>query len=93
MGPNAVAILIGARRVTRSHDTHYPFRQDSDFWYLTGFDHPDAIALLRTDGGPEYALYVEDNGLVMQSRSGYARISVTVNDRRILGPLLSKLPF
>ena len=59
MGPDAVAILIGARMVTRSADSQFPFRQDSDFWYLTGFDHPNAIAVLRTDGGPEYALYVE----------------------------------
>src|SRR4029453_13241284 len=52
MGPEAVAILLGARHVTRSRDTDYPFRQDSDFWYLTGFDHPNAVAVLRTDGGP-----------------------------------------
>ena len=59
MGPDAVAIFLAAGVVTRSRDTDYPFRQDSDFWYLTGFDHPNAIAVLRTDGGPEYTLYVE----------------------------------
>jgi len=59
MGPDAVAILSGAGLVTRSNDTHYPFRQDSDFHYLTGFDHPDAVAVLRTDGGPAYTLYVQ----------------------------------
>jgi Xaa-Pro aminopeptidase len=59
MGEGALAIFLGARRVTRSNDTDYPFRQDSDFWYLTGFDHPNATALLRTDGGPEFSLYVE----------------------------------
>jgi len=59
MGPGAVAILLGARPVVRSNDTHYPFRQDSDFWYLTGFGHPNAAALLRTDGGPAFTLFVE----------------------------------
>jgi Xaa-Pro aminopeptidase len=59
MGPGAVAIILGAGLVTRSHDTEFPFRQDSDFWYLSGFDHPNAIAVLRTDGGPEYTLFVE----------------------------------
>jgi Xaa-Pro aminopeptidase len=59
MGPDAIALLLGARRIARSNDTDYPFRQDSDFWYLTGFDHPNAVAVLRTDGGPEYTLYVE----------------------------------
>ena len=45
MGPDAVALFVGARLLTRSSDTEYPFRQDSDFLYLTGFDHPDAVAI------------------------------------------------
>ena len=59
MGPGAVALLPGARLATRSADTHFPFRQDSDLLYLTGFDHPNAAAVLSTAGGPEFTLYVE----------------------------------
>lgn len=59
MAPDAVAILFGARLASRSADTHYPFRQDSDFFYLTGFTQPNAIAVLRTDGGPAFTLFVE----------------------------------
>ena len=59
MGPDAIAIFLGAKPATRSNDTDYRFRQDSDFWYLTGFGHPNAVAVLRCDGGPEFALYVE----------------------------------
>ncbi|MEE2664674.1 MAG: aminopeptidase P N-terminal domain-containing protein [Myxococcota bacterium] len=59
MGPDAVAILQGARCATRSNDTEFRFRQDSDFWYLSGFDHPDAVAVMRTDGGPAYTLFVQ----------------------------------
>ena len=59
MGDDAVAIIVGAGLATRANDTEYRFRQDSDFWYLTGFDHPDAVAVLRTDGGPSYRLFVQ----------------------------------
>ena len=71
MGPDAVAIFLGARQVTRSRDTDYPFRQDSDFWYLTGFDHPNAVAVLRTDGGPAYTLFVEPRDREMETWNGY----------------------
>ena len=39
------AIIPGANLVKHHADCEYPFRQDSNFWYLTGFDEPDAIAL------------------------------------------------
>jgi Xaa-Pro aminopeptidase len=71
MGPGAVAIFRGARLATRSRDTEYPFRQDSDFWYLTGFDHPDATAVLRTDGGPDYTLFVEPRDPAMETWTGF----------------------
>ena len=71
MGPDAIAIFRGASMVSRSRDTEYPFRQDSDFWYLTGFDHPNATALLRTDGGPEYSLFVEPRNPEMETWTGY----------------------
>ena len=71
MGPDAVAVFQGASMVPRSRDTEFPFRQDSDFWYLTGFDHPNAIAVLRTDSGPEYTLYVESRNREMEIWNGY----------------------
>jgi Xaa-Pro aminopeptidase len=71
LGPDAIAVFQGASMAPRSRDTEYPFRQDSDFWYLTGFDHPNAIALLRTDGGPEYTLYVEPRNRELEIWNGY----------------------
>ena len=70
MGPDAVAIVIGASLVTRSNDTEFPFRQDSDFWYLTGFEHPDAIAVLRTDDGPTYTLFVQPRDKAAETWTG-----------------------
>ena len=71
MGPDAVAVLLGAKLATRSNDTEFPFRQDSDFWYLTGFEHPNAMAVLRTDGGPEFSLYVEPRDRELETWTGY----------------------
>ena len=58
MQPPAVAVLPAAAEVVRNRDVHYPFRQDSDFQYLTGFPEPEALAVLapgRKEG--EYLLF------------------------------------
>lgn len=44
--PNSVCIVPAATTVTRSRDTEYTFRQNSDFWYLTGFEEPNAWLIL-----------------------------------------------
>lgn len=46
MDPNSIALIPAAHECTRSRDTEYPFRQDSDFLYLTGFNEPDAVLVL-----------------------------------------------
>ena len=45
-GHDAILILPAAPERIRSNDSHYPYRQDSDFWYLTGFDEPEAVLVL-----------------------------------------------
>jgi len=47
MDDNSIAIIPAAHEATRSYDTEYKFRQDSDFLYLTGFPEPDAIAVIE----------------------------------------------
>ncbi len=58
MDQNSVAIIPGARETTRSNDTHYRFRQDSDFYYLTGFEEPDSIAVIAPGRPAKYTLFV-----------------------------------
>ncbi len=41
----AAAVIPAAPLVTHHADVEHPFRQNSDFWYLTGFDEPGAVAL------------------------------------------------
>lgn len=54
----SVALLFAAQECTRSNDTEYHFRQNSDFFYLTGFNEPDAVLLLRPGQSPESIVYV-----------------------------------
>lgn len=44
--PNSICIIGGNSLLTRSNDTEYNFRQNSDFWYLTGFNEPEAYLVL-----------------------------------------------
>ncbi|MEI2456617.1 aminopeptidase P N-terminal domain-containing protein [Lysobacter firmicutimachus] len=45
-GDDAIVIVPSAVERIRSRDTHYPFRQDSDLSYLTGFPEPEAVLVL-----------------------------------------------
>lgn len=58
--PGSVAILRSAPVRRMSADSDYPYRQDSDFYYVTGIDEPDVVAVLRpgaTDG-KRYVLFL-----------------------------------
>ncbi|TVQ87657.1 MAG: Xaa-Pro aminopeptidase [Chromatiaceae bacterium] len=46
IGSDSVLLIPAATEVPRNRDVHYPFRQDSDFTYLTGFPEPDALAVI-----------------------------------------------
>ena len=56
----AAAVIPAAPLATHHADCEWPFRQDSDFFYLTGFDEPDAVALLlpHRPEGERFVLFV-----------------------------------
>ncbi|APE30913.1 Xaa-Pro aminopeptidase [Halomonas aestuarii] len=70
--PDGCAVLLpGASLVTRSRDSEFPFRQDSDFHYLTGYPEPDALLLLlpgREDG--ESVLFCQDRDPELEAWTG-----------------------
>jgi len=61
VGTGGIAILPAAPVRIRSRDVEYRFRQDSDFYYLSGFAEPDAVIVLAPgrDNG-EYILFCRD---------------------------------
>ncbi|HZJ94470.1 MAG TPA: Xaa-Pro aminopeptidase [Thiopseudomonas sp.] len=46
MTPNSIAVLPAAATSTRNNSVDYPYRQDSDFYYLSGFQEPEAVLVL-----------------------------------------------
>ncbi|TXR54805.1 Xaa-Pro aminopeptidase [Reinekea thalattae] len=72
MDANSIAIVPSATESIRNNDVHYPFRQNSDFMYLTGFDEPDALCVImpgREQG--EYILFVRDKDKEREIWDGY----------------------
>lgn len=50
MEDNSILILSSSKLVSRNNDTTFPFRQDSNFFYLTGFQEPDSVLIVHSDG-------------------------------------------
>ena len=56
---DGLALVPAASPARRNNDVDHPFRQDTDFYYLTGFDEPDAVMLLDPSAASEqYVLFV-----------------------------------
>ena len=61
MGKGSIAIIPASGTKIRNRDVEYFYRQDSDFYYLTGFAEPQSIAVLmpgRENG--EYVLFCRE---------------------------------
>jgi len=72
MEPDSIAIVPSASEVTRNSDCTYHFRQDSDFYYLTGFAEPEAVLILipgREHG--ETILFCRERDITMELWDGY----------------------
>lgn len=71
LGDNALAIIQASKVVIRNRDADFPFRQDSDFLYLTGFNEPNAVAVFipgRPEG--EYILFCQAKDPAMERWTG-----------------------
>ena len=71
MGKGAIAILPAAPERQRNNDVHYHYRPDSDFHYLTGFNEPEAVAVLIPGREQaEYILFVRDRDPARETWDG-----------------------
>src|SRR5436305_6521232 len=68
---DAIAVIPGALEVRRNGDVNYEFRQASDFFFLTGFDEPDAVAVFNpADAKERYVLFVRPRDREMEIWNG-----------------------
>lgn len=72
IGEDGIAILPSAPVRMRSRDVEYRYRQDSDFFYLTGFAEPESVALLvpGRDKG-EYILFCRERDVLREQWDGW----------------------
>lgn len=81
MDKDSVAIIPAAREAVRSHDTNYRYRQNSDFFYLTGFEEPEAIAVIAPSRDKKFTLFVRPRDLAQEIWTGYrAGVEGAVSD-------------
>ena len=71
IGLSGLAIITASSEVIRNYDVPHPFRQDSAFWFMTGFHEPDAVAVLAPghDDG-DYILFVRPKDPTMEVWTG-----------------------
>jgi Xaa-Pro aminopeptidase len=72
MGPNSIAVLPNAKVAPRNRDVDYPFRSDSNFHYLSGFDEPESLIVLVPDRDHgEFLLFCRERNLEKEIWDGY----------------------
>ncbi len=71
VGSEGLAIIPAAAEVIRNYDVVHPFRQETAFWYLTGFHEPDAVAIIAPghDDG-DYTLIVRPKDPTLEVWTG-----------------------
>src|SRR5215510_6755831 len=69
---DGMAIVPAAPETARNSDVSHPFRQNSDFFFLTGFDEPDAVAIFNPVHAKErYVLFVRPRDREMEIWTGH----------------------
>lgn len=71
MKENSIAFIASAPHVYRNSDTEFPYRQNSHFYYLTGFDEANAIAVfIKKQNQTQFILFCQENDLEAEKWTG-----------------------
>jgi Xaa-Pro aminopeptidase len=66
-----IAIIPTAPEAIRNRDSHYPYRFDSYFYYLTGFKEPESLLVLIAGAEPKTILFCRDKDLDREIWDGF----------------------
>jgi len=81
---NSIAIVFSSEQTTRSNDTEYPYRQASNFYYLTGFKEDNAhLVFLKTKNKVKSIMFVQKRYQSIELWSG-ERLGVKRAKKRFL---------
>ena len=71
MQSNSALLLFSEIEKRRNNDCTYPFRQDSYFWYLTGFNEPNAaLLLLKTEQAEKAIIFLRPRDPLLETWNG-----------------------
>lgn len=69
---NGAALLVAAHpEQVRNDDVHHFYRQDSNMYYLTGFEEPESFLLLRPGKTPESVMFVREKNIERETWDGF----------------------
>jgi len=66
-----LAVIRSAPIAVMHNDVDYPYRQDSDFFYLSGFDEPDAALILAPHCEQQFVMFVQPRDPHKEAWTGY----------------------
>jgi len=95
---SGIALIPTAREAARNRDSHYPYRHDSYFYYLTGFCEPESVLVLIAGANPKSILFCREKNLEREIWDGYrygpdgAREAFGFDEARPIGELVAALP-
>ena len=93
-----IALIPTSHETHRNRDSHYPYRHDSYFYYLTGFPEPEAVLVLIAGAKPRTILYCREKNLEREIWDGFrygpegARGQFGIDEARPIGELAAALP-
>ncbi|MCF6340039.1 MAG: aminopeptidase P N-terminal domain-containing protein [Sulfurimonas sp.] len=81
---NSIAVIYSATNKTRSNDTEFPYRQDSNFYYLTGFTEDNSILVfIKTKNFSKTILFVQKKDKKLELWNG-KRLGISQAKKRFL---------